>query len=252
MSSEEEIESIKNKLKSVANSIREFMLQLGKLRQDLLDLSTDLEKLPTIQPAKEKTILTELPPTPTPEPPQPQEIPPSPETTEPTPTETQTPEQKIPEPTAPTPAESTTPTPTTPETPPTPTAQTPAENTETTTTPTPEPATITTQAEQVTSETKQLESLSELGTSAIPLNEVVKILNELEQFCEGSLPAGEVADKIEATKKALQPLVLYHPVYYEMDQIATKLRSTSPDQPLSPTDKVMLLSKIPEWKRRMM
>ncbi len=248
--SSEELENIKTKLKNVADTIRDFMLQLGKLRQDLLDLSSNLEKL-TITPEKEKTITTELPPPPTPKPPpisipQPtEEITHTPEITEPAPIEAQVQDQKIPEE-----AITTTPAPASLATEPVPaptTTQKPAE------TPVPETTTIPeSTGEQLNIQTESLESVSDLGTPAIPLSEVVSLLNELEQFCEGSLPAGEVANKIEATKKVLQSLILYHPVYYEMDQIVAKLRATSPDQPLSPTDKVTLLSNIPEWKRRMM
>ncbi len=226
--SSEDLENIKIKLKNVANTIREFMLQLGKLRQDLLDLSSNLDKL-TVTPETEKATTTELPPPPIPKPPpistpQPtEEITQSPEITEPAPTEAKIQNQKAPEEV---------------------TITTSAPATETT--PIPEST-----VEKPDLETESLESVSDLGTSAIPLSEVVSLLNELEQFCGGSLPAGEVANKIEATKKALQSLVLYHPVYYEMDQTVEKLRATSPDQPLSPTDKVTLLSNIPEWKRRM-
>lgn len=227
--SSENLENIKIKLKNVADTIREFMLQLGKLRQDLLDLSSNLDKL-TVTPETEEAITTELPPPPIPKPPpistpQPaEEIIQSPEITEPAPTEAQVQNQKAPEEV---------------------TITTSAPATETT--PIPEST-----VEKPNLLTESLESVSDLGTSAIPLSEVVSLLNELEQFCGGSLPAGEVANKIEATKKALQSLVLYHPVYYEMDQTVEKLRATSPDQPLSPTDKVTLLSNIPEWKRRMM
>lgn len=242
--SSKELEKIKIKLKDVADTIRDFMLQLGKLRQDLLDLSSNLEKL-AITPEKQKTIITELPPPPTPKPPPiktPQsaiEITHPPEITETAPTEVQ--DKKVPEAaTPPTPAPlatKPTPAPTITEKP----VEPPALKTTT-----PESKT-----EQLNLQTETSESVSDLGTSAIPLNQVVSLLNELEQFCEGSLPAEEVANKIEATKKALQSLILYHPVYYEMDQIVAKLRATSPKQPLSPTDKVMLLSSVPEWKRRM-
>lgn len=244
--SSKELENIKIKLKDVVDTIREFMLQLGKLRQDLLDLSSNLEKL-GITPEKQKTIITELPPPPTPKPPPistPQsavEITHLPEITETAPTEVQ--DKKVPEAaTPPTPAPSATkptPAPTITEKP----VKSPALETATTT---------ESKTEQLNLQTETLESVSDLGTSAIPLSQVVSLLNELEQFCEGSLPAEEVANKIEATKKALQSLVLYHPVYYEMDKIVAKLRATSPKQPLSPTDKVMLLSSVPEWKRRMM
>jgi len=243
MSSKEEIKNIKIKLNNVADSIRDFMLQLGKLRQDLLSLSSKLEELPiTPESGKEKTKISELPPPPTPKPPpistakSVTEITSLPKITEPASTEALKTDQKIPEKIITTP----------PTTEPTPA---PIQK------PVKAPATETTAAPKSSIEqlkTEPLQSVSDLGTSTIPLNKVVSLLNELEQLCGGSLPAEEVANKIETTKKSLQSLVLYHPVYYEMDQTIKKLRTTSPKQPLSPTDKAMLLSKIREWKKRMM
>lgn len=239
MSSKEVLENIKVKLKDVVDSIRDFMLQLGKLRQDLLELSSNIEKL-TITPEKEKTIMTELPtpltpkPPPIPTPKSTDGITQSLKTSESDLTEIQIEDQEVPE-------TSTQPTPS-----PIPIQKTKEMPAHVTTTE-PEPV-----IKQLNIQAETLEPVSELGTTAIPTSEVISLLNELEQICGGSLPAEEVADRIQATKKALQSLVLYHPVYYEMDQFAAKLRSTSPQQPLSPTDKVELLSNIPQWKRRMM
>jgi hypothetical protein len=242
MSSEEEIKNIKIKLNTVADSIRDFMLQLGKLRQDLISLSSNLEKLAvTTESEKEKAKTSELPPPPTPKPPPVStpkpviEVTSAPKTAKTTTTEVLKVEQNVPEKMiAAPPAEPTT---------------VPVQKS------VKAPVAETTTAPKSTTEqlkTEQLKPVSDLGTSAIPLNKVVSLLNELEQLCEGSLPAEEVANKIENTKKSLQSLVLYHPVYYEMDKTIKNLRTTSPKQPLSPTDKATLLSKIPEWKRRMM
>ncbi|MEM2957516.1 MAG: hypothetical protein QW261_04485 [Candidatus Jordarchaeaceae archaeon] len=246
MSSEENLKNVKSKLKNVADTIRDFILQLGKLRQDLLDLSSSLEKITvTSGSEKEKMMVSKLPPTPIPEPPPISEPEPElktstpPETIETSATEAQVSDQEVSEEmitesflseakATPTIVEETVETP----------------KTETT-----EPEVT---LEQLDLKTEELKPVSEIATSALPLNKVVSLLNELEQFCEGSLPAEEVAAKIESTRKSLQSLVLYHPIYYEMNQIAAKLRADSPKQPLSPTDKEMLLSKIPQWKRRMM
>lgn len=243
MSSEDEIKNIKIKLNNATDAIRDFMIQLGKLRQDLLSLSSKLEEL-TIFPesGKEKTNISELPP--------PQTLKPSPVSTEksgteitslpkitaPAPTEALKTDEKIPEKiiTKPLPREPT----------PTP-SQKPVKASATETTATPKP----TMEQQ---KTEPAQSVTDLGTSATPIDKIVILLNELEQICGGSLPAEEVANKIETTKKSLQSLILYHPVYYEMDQTMKKLRTTSPKQPLSSTDKATLLSKIPEWKKRMM
>ncbi|WXG40204.1 MAG: hypothetical protein WED07_05175 [Candidatus Freyarchaeum deiterrae] len=242
MSSEEEIKNIKIKLNSAADSIRDFMLQLGKLRQDLLNLSSNLEKLTiTHESEKDITKISELPPPPTPKSPsvstpKPAEVTSIPKTVDAVPKKDLKAEQKVPEKViAPPTAKEPTSAP----------VQKPLKAPVTETAAAPKPI-----VEQL--KTEQLKSVSDLGTSAIPLNKVVSLLNELEQLCEGSLPAEEVANKIESTKKSLQSLVLYHPVYYEMDKTIKNFRTTSPKQPLNPTDKAMLLSKIPEWKKRMM
>jgi hypothetical protein len=237
MSSEEEIKNIKVKLVNAADSIRDFMLQLGKLRQDLISLSSKLEELTIApEPEKEKTKISGPPPPPIPKPPpvstpKPVEVTSLPKMAEAAPKEALKEEQKVPEKVIATP---------------------PAKQATAAPVQKPVQATAAPKSTIDQPKTEQLKQVSDLGTSAIPLNKVVGLLNELEQLCEGSLPAEEVASKIETTKKSLQSLILYHPVYYEMDKTIKNFRTTSPKQPLSPTDKAMLLSKIPEWKRRMM
>jgi hypothetical protein len=242
MSSEEETKNIKIKLKNAADSIRDFILQLGKLRQDLLDLSSKLEES-TIIPELEKmkTETSKLPPPPTPEPPpistakSVTEVITSLPKTEPASIEALKIDEKISQKTVTTP-------------PPTQPTATPIQK------PIKAPAIETTTAPESAVERRKTESLQSVseGVSTIPIEKVASLLNELEQLCGGSLPAEEVANKIETTKKSLQSLILYHPVYYEMDRTNKKLRAASPNQPLSPTDKATLLSKISEWKKRMM
>ncbi len=244
MSSEEDLKNVRSKLKDVADTIRDVILQLGKLRQDLLDLSSNLEKITVNSGSEiEKTMLSKLPTVPVPKPPLISEQEPelktaiSPETIETPATEVsdqEVSEEMITESFL---SEA---------------KATPTIFEETPDTPKTEATEPKVTLDQLDSKTEALKPVSEITTSALPLNKVVSLLNELEQFCEGSLPAEEVAAKIESTRKSLESLVLYHPIYYEMNKIAAKLRADSPKQPLSPTDKEMLLSKIPQWKRRMM
>lgn len=239
MSLGEEIKNIKIKLNNVADSIRDFMIQIGKLRQDLLSLSSTLEELAIIPESEKEEIKTRKSHSPLP-PEKPSiseeksltEITSLSKSTTPTP-EVPVKDEKVPEKTI-----------TTPPTMAPTTIKTPVKDsvTETTTSKSP--------IKQPKAELSK--SISDLGTTTIPTDKVINLLNELEQLCGGSLPAEEIANKIETTKKSLQSLILYHPVYYEMDQTIKKLRTTSPNQPLNPTDKATLLSKIPEWKKRMM
>ncbi|MEM3526466.1 MAG: hypothetical protein QXV37_03545 [Candidatus Jordarchaeaceae archaeon] len=246
MSSEEGRKNIKIKLKNIADSIRDFIIQLGKLRQDLLDLSSKLEELAIIpESEKEKTETSETPLSPVESP---QILPQEPVTEITSLPETEQALSETVKTSEETPKKVEDVQPVTESTPAFASALTSIEKPVKTST-----IETTTSLESTAKElkTEQLRSVSDLGTrtTTIPTEKVVSILNELEQLCGGSLPAEEVANKIESTKKSLQSLILFHPVYYEMDKIIKKLRTT-PNQPLNPDDRVMLLSKIPEWKRR--